>query len=179
MRVGSFSEQIGLFLSVKTVPVIAAGYFSASHISILYNTWNTLHTNTLVEIFQPCKAGIRVRQRCQSRLNKYWKKCCICSQKCVSRSELSGSDPSGESHHWRPLWLEERLVPMGSIHFHLLPPPPPPPAGAAQRLCCVAPKQGLQLQPRRAMGARRKHTRGEQRLVCCWYQFQPDWLSVV
>lgn len=84
---------------------------------------------------------------------------------------------SGESHRWRPLWPEQRLVPMGSIHFHLLPPPPLPPAGAAQRLCCVAPKQGLQLQPRGAMGARRKHTRGEQRLVCCRYQFQPAWLS--
>lgn len=71
MRVDSLSEQIGLFLSVKNVPVRAAGHFSASHISIHYNTWNTLHTNTLVEVFQLCKAEVRVRQRCQSRLNKY------------------------------------------------------------------------------------------------------------
>lgn len=73
MRVVSFSERIGLLLSVKTVPVRAAGYFSASHISIHYNTWNTLHTNTLVVVYRLCKAEIRVRQRRQSRPNKYWK----------------------------------------------------------------------------------------------------------
>lgn len=110
------------------------------------------YTNSKPGVFPTMRLrDYRVTQHHQRRLNKQLKTFLVfCTTKCVQMSgwELLGTDPSGGSHHWRSVCPQQKLVPMGSIHFHLTPSP-------HHRLLLLqelhgdllSPKEGLHIQP--------------------------------
>lgn len=111
--------QIGLLLSIKVVPARVTDYNFASHISLCH--WNTWVAPNLRGFSTMWLRDYTVTQR---RLNKAWKPFLVfCAAKCIQMSgwELLGINPSGGSHRWRSVYPQQRLVPMGSIHFHLAP----------------------------------------------------------